>query len=67
MTETLIVLLIISIQLNAFLYFKYKKSIKSPVPTKDAQALLSELAGGRAILKIDVINPEDIFLRSPRS
>ncbi len=39
---------------------------KSSAPTTDARQLLHDLTRGEAIVRITPINPEDIFIRSPR-
>lgn len=64
--EYAIALLIVSVCLNAFLAFYIRKSKKKPTPTYGAQELLAALTSGPAVLKIEVINIEDIILRSPR-
>lgn len=62
----LICLFFFSFSCNIFQRIKIKALIKAPQPTVDAQRLLQEIMSGTAILKIDVIEPGDILLRSPR-
>lgn len=59
--------LLLSLQANIFLFYRLKKTAKEPQPTVDAQKLLSAIAGGSAVLHIQVIDPGDILLRSPRT
>lgn len=61
-------ILTFSLILNVFFYLKIT-TLKETIPTltKDAQKLLSEISSGQAVLKIDVIDPGDILIRSPRS
>ena len=61
----LVVLFVISLNLNLLLYFKLRKAVKAPQPTLEAQKLLAAIAGGNAVLRITVIDPSDIFLKSP--
>lgn len=58
---------VLSVNLNCYLYFKLKQNVKTPQKTIDAQQLLHEITGGQAILRINVIDPGDILLKSPRS
>lgn len=62
----LTILVIISLNVNFYLLFKLKQATKSPQLSIDAQHLLHEITGGQAILKINVIDPGDILLKSPR-
>lgn len=59
-------LLFVSISLNGLLFYFFKTAKKKPTPTYGAQELLASLTSGPAVLKIEVINIEDILLRSPR-
>jgi hypothetical protein len=58
--------LLVSLSFNAFLFFRLKHSKKQPAPTLDAQTLLHDLMQGGAVLRITVLNPEGLFLRSPK-
>ena len=60
------VLFLSSVSLNAYLAIRLKRSKKQPAPTLDAQALMHDLMSGGAVLKITVLNPEGLFLRSPK-
>jgi hypothetical protein len=51
---------------NALLFFKLKQSVKAPAPTLEAKEMLASLATGQAILRITVLDPENLMLRSPR-
>jgi len=39
---------------------------KAPAPTHDAKRVLAALASSSAIVRIDVLDPGDFFIRSPR-
>lgn len=56
----------VSICLNAALFYFLRKARKKPTPTYGAQELLASLTSGPAVLKIEVVNIEDILIRSPR-
>lgn len=58
--------LAISLSANVFLVFKLIASRKEPVLTADAKDLLQNILSGTAIIRMDVINPSDILIRSPR-
>lgn len=55
-----------SVFLNVALAYLLKTNKKKPTPTYGAQELLAAITSGPALLKIEVINIEDILLRSPR-
>ena len=48
------------------LFFIFKKKKKQAVLTKDANALLSELLKGGAVVTVQVANPSEIFMWSPK-
>lgn len=56
--------LVLSLALNAYLAYRFIR--KEHVLTKDAQALLSELTRGKAVLRVEVLDPTGLFYRSPR-
>lgn len=58
-------LLFVSVQINFFLVYKFRSIRKQRPLTKDAQELLKEITAGKAVLHISVIDPADIYLRSP--
>lgn len=58
--------LVASIGANAWLYLKLRKAKTETKYTYDAQALLRDLLAGQALLRIERIAPEQVFLRSPR-
>ncbi|MES3012639.1 MAG: hypothetical protein V4750_02780 [Pseudomonadota bacterium] len=64
----LVGLLLVSLSGNAFLYILLSKSYKKPVETRTltAEALLHDLTEGSALVRVERINPNDVFLRSPR-
>ncbi len=62
----LLVLVFLSINLNIVLFLRLKKAKKSPQPTLDAQRLLHDMTNGSALLRISVIDPTDMMIRSPR-
>jgi hypothetical protein len=62
----ILVLLVISLNANGYLFFKLRRAVKAPQLTEDAQAVVAALASGRAILNIKVLDPGDFFLKSPR-
>lgn len=44
-----------------------EKARKAPAPTLTAEQLLHQMtANGAAILRVECLNPNDLFLRSPR-
>lgn len=59
-------ILLISLNINGYLFVKLKRVTKTPVPTLEAQHLLAAIASGDAVLRITVIDPADFFLKSPR-
>lgn len=65
-TALAFLLLGLSIGGNAILLFKLLKSIKAPAPTQDAKELLHHMMGGHAIIRMSVLDPENLMLRSPR-
>jgi len=66
MDYALIAVLSVSLCLNGVLVHLFRRAKKKPTPTYGAQELLASLTSGPAVLKIEVINIEDIILRSPR-
>lgn len=58
--------LIISLNVIGYLAFKLRRAAKTPQPTQDAQQLLAAFASGNALLRITVLDPGDIFIKSPR-
>jgi hypothetical protein len=54
----------VSLCLNAYLGFRFYR--KEHVLAVDAQNLLSQLARGKTVLKIEVLDTAALFLRSPR-
>jgi len=64
------IILAVSACLNVFLifliiFFKIHKKPKKTV-TVEAQDLLRNLMNSKAVLKIDILDPSDFFLRSPK-
>lgn len=57
--------LLLSLGCNGYLLLRKTKHPKNPLAI-DAQQLLHDLTRGSATLKIEVLNPGDFFLRSPR-
>lgn len=58
--------LILSLCGNAHLFLKLRQSIKAPAPTLEAKEVLASLASGQSILRIQVLDPESLMMRSPR-
>lgn len=56
--------LVLSLGLNAFLFFKSKSP--KPQQTYDVRELLHDLTLGGALVQIKRVDPNDVFLRSPR-
>lgn len=57
------IFLLASILANIYAVFKIKTLIKQPAPTLDARDLLHDLtAKGGAAIKIQVIDPENLFI-----
>jgi hypothetical protein len=63
MTIVLAVILFISLCTNAYMAFKLKSSKKTPTPTYTAEELIHDLTNGPAVVKIERINPGNIFIR----
>lgn len=66
--DLFLVLFLLSLAANgACAHFLRKKSKeKKPEYTLDARAILADLATGPALVKIEYLSRDDIFLRSPR-
>jgi hypothetical protein len=60
----LAIALIASLGINTFLLIKAKKT---PKPSYTAEMLMHDLTRGQAVIRIERVAPEDIFLRSPKS
>jgi hypothetical protein len=60
--------LALSVAANAFLTLQLKKALKAPppVPTQEAKEVLAGLMQGQAIIRMQVLDPENLMLRSPR-
>lgn len=59
--------LVASLALNGFLIYLAKSLRKKPRPDLTAQELLHDLTRrGHAVLQVQVIDPEQIFLRRPQ-
>lgn len=55
--------LIVSIAANIFAYIKIKSTLKQPIKTIDAQDLLHDITRrGRAIVRVEVLDPENLFV-----
>lgn len=65
MDDLVNVLLCASVLLNGYFFFTLRK--KSRTFTVDAKRLLNELTGGPALIKLEVLDASQFFLRSPRS
>jgi hypothetical protein len=66
--DLLIVILALSLIGNGALVLLLNKKAKAKPPeyTYDARAILADLATGPALVKIEYLSRDDIFLRSPR-
>lgn len=72
--EFILLALGLSVGANAFLAYllvKARQSLagarKAPQPTLTAEALLHDLtAAGVSVIRVERLNPADLFLRSPR-
>jgi hypothetical protein len=60
------VLFLLSALFNVLLTYKLTAVKKTAPLTTDAQKLLANIASSNAILRIDVVDPGDILLRSPK-
>ena len=40
---------------------------KKPAPTVTAEEILHDLTAGASLIRVERINPENVFLRSPRT
>jgi hypothetical protein len=58
--------LIFSLAANAVLVVKLRTDKAKPKPSYEASALLRDILGGQALVRIERIAPENVFLRSPR-
>lgn len=58
--------LILSLGFNAFQAYLAKINRKKKAPDLTAQDLLRDLMAGGAVLRIEVIDQSQLFLRSPR-
>jgi hypothetical protein len=57
----------ISLSCNALQFYLFRHPKKKPQPTITAEDLLHDLTTrGRAILKVDVIDPANLLLRSSK-
>lgn len=62
-----LLLLAFSLSGNAFLAFQLRQVKKKPRPTTGAEDLLHDLTRrGSAVIRVEVIDPANIFLRSPK-
>jgi uncharacterized membrane protein len=62
-----LVFLVFSVAGNILQFVYLRRSKKKPKPTLTAEDLLHDLTSrGRAILKVDVIDPANLLLRSPK-
>lgn len=43
-----------------------ERAKKAPAPTVSAEQILHDLTAGGAIVRVERLNPADLFLRSPR-
>jgi hypothetical protein len=59
------ILLLISVSINVFAFLRKKKTISKNI-TYDARALMADLSSGVALIEIKRIDPNHIFLKSPR-
>lgn len=70
--ETILVVSLVALSLslaaNAMQAKRYRESKKKPVPTTSAEDLLHDLTRrGFAVLRVEVVDPDNLFLRSPRA
>jgi hypothetical protein len=66
MIEALAVALLISCACNAFFVYRRKQALSQPKYTHDAAMILNDLTRGGSVIRISRIDPQDIYLRSPR-
>lgn len=61
-------LFVVSLSGNVVLSVLLRKSRKKPVEqlTVTAEQLLHDLTAGAALIRVERVNPADVFLRSPR-
>lgn len=64
----LMALLAISAGANVWLALLLRRKAKAPKPqpTLTAEQLLHDLTAGQAIVRVEVVDPTNLFLRSPR-
>ena len=59
-------LLIFSLAMNIILVLRLRRLKTSPKQSVDARQLLHDLTKGRAIVKIEILDPSELFYRSPK-
>lgn len=57
----------LSLAINAALYHLLKKSKKQRPLSRSAEELMHDLTAGVALVRIERVDPGDVFLRSPRT
>jgi len=62
----LIICLIFSLAMNIILVLRLRRLKTSPKQSVDARQLLHDLTKGRAIVKIEILDPAELFYRSPK-
>ena len=63
-----IFLITISISINFYQFFKYKKDLKNRPKSEQLTEFLADLMAGKVgIFSVQRINSDDILLRSPRN
>lgn len=68
MSAILLVLLVVSVCANAFQVYVARANKKKPRLDVSAQDLLHDLTRrGGAVLRVEVIDPTNLMLRSPRT
>ena len=68
LTSVMLAFLILSLAANLVqaYFFVKKRQKREPVLTMAAEDLLHDLTRGPAVLKVEVIDAKNLFLRSPR-
>jgi hypothetical protein len=64
---SLAVLQFIIIAFLVYYSLSLRKKIKNPVPDENASELLQRLLKGGAVVVTQIIDPESLFLHSPRA
>jgi len=66
LVSILFFLLGLSVSLNVFLFIKFRKTKLERPKSQDLREFLGDLARGKAVIKIEVLDPNGLFHHSMR-